>query len=195
MERYKGIEQSCTLFGRVLLYRLVTSARARHIRLAVTAEGVCFLTVPYGTGERMISKVITEKGPWIFEKIDYFSARVLKNPHTKLGTGGRREYLAYKEQARTIVEKKLHHFKQFYDVSWKRVSIKNMTSRWGSCSKLGNLNFSYKLSLLPEKLMDYIIVHEMCHLLELNHEERFWDHVARAIPEYALRRKELRKYL
>jgi predicted metal-dependent hydrolase len=194
MVRSKGIEKSFSFSDRVLPYRLVVSSRARHIRLLVTREGVCFLTVPYGTREHVISQVITEKGPWILEKMEYFSARIMKNPLTKLGTGGRREYLTHKEHTRSLIEKKLHHFNQFYSVKWKRISIKNMTSRWGSCSKLGNLNFSYKVALLPEELLDYIVVHEMCHLLELNHSASFWRQVARSIPDYLSKRRALRKY-
>jgi predicted metal-dependent hydrolase len=105
----------------------------------------------------------------------------------------RKEYLKNKEQARTFVKEKLEHFNQFYNLTWQRVSIRNQKRRWGSCSQKGNLNFNYKILFLPERCADYIIVHELCHLQEFNHSRRFWELVARAIPDYREMRKELRK--
>lgn len=106
--------------------------------------------------------------------------------------GGKR-FDQYKEKARTLAEERIRHFNQAYDFKFNRISIKNHKSRWGSCSRKGNLNFNYKIALLPERLADYIIVHELCHLGELNHSRKFWDLVAKTIPDYSKARKELRK--
>jgi hypothetical protein len=93
-------------------------------------------------------------------------------------------YLANKEKARALVTERLRYFNQFYDFSWKRVSIKDTKRRWGSCSKKGNLNFCYKVALLPPEVADYIVVHELCHLGQFNHSRDFWGLVAKTIPEY-----------
>jgi hypothetical protein len=87
---------------------------------------------------------------------------------------------------------RLHAYNALYRYTFKRVSIRNTKSRWGSCSEHGNLNFSYKLLFLPEPLADYIVVHELCHLQELNHSPRFWQLVAQTFPDYKERRKVLR---
>ena len=63
---------------------------------------------------------------------------------------------------------------------------------WGSCSSKKNLNFSYRLYFLPEYLSDYIIIHELCHLKEMNHSKRFWDLVALVCPSYKDYRRELK---
>ncbi len=108
-------------------------------------------------------------------------------------TKNRGEYLALKEKAREIVTTRLAHFNQHYGYSWNRVSIKNQKTRWGSCSSKGNLNFSYKIALLPAHIADYIIVHELCHLAQMNHSKNFWDLVAETIPNHREIRNELRK--
>ena len=101
-------------------------------------------------------------------------------------------YKKHKELARIYIHNKLEYYNQFYDFSYNRVSIKNHKSRWGSCSAKRNLNFNYKILFLPEHVGDYIIVHELCHLKELNHSKRFWDLVGKAVPNYKDIRKQLR---
>ena len=75
---------------------------------------------------------------------------------------------------------------------YRRVSIKDQKTCWGSCSRKGNLNFNYKLLFLPEHLQDYVIVHELAHLVELSHSRRFWAVVAGVLPDWRVRRRELR---
>src|SRR3989344_7685345 len=100
----------------------------------------------------------------------------------------RRDYVRYKETARALVKSRLVLYNQVYKFNINQVAIKNHTSRRGSCSKKGNLNFNYKVTLLPLELADYVIVHELCHLQELNHSKKFWKLVALTLPNY----KELR---
>lgn len=104
----------------------------------------------------------------------------------------RPSYLKHKERARALVHARLAHFNAAYGFSWGRVAIKNHKSRWGSCSKKGNLNFSYRIALLPAELADYIIIHELCHLGEFNHSPAFWALVARTCPSYRACRSALR---
>lgn len=104
-----------------------------------------------------------------------------------------KSYLLYKEETRKLVKKRLEYWNQFYNFSYKRIAIKNHKSRWGSCSKKGNLNFNYRLALISPHLADYVIVHELCHLGEFNHSPRFWALVARSMPDWKARRAELMK--
>lgn len=103
-----------------------------------------------------------------------------------------KHYLEHKEVARELVLARLHHFNKHYSYSWNRVSIRNQRRCWGSCSSKKNLNFSYKLLLLPPHLCDYIIVHELCHLKEMNHGRNFWKLVEETLPDYKQRIKELK---
>ena len=105
----------------------------------------------------------------------------------------RRNYKKYKEVARLLVLQRIARFNAFYQFNINRVSIKNTKSRWGSCSKKGNLNFNYKIALLPAELADYVIVHELCHLGEFNHSKKFWDLVAKTIPNYLQLKKRFQR--
>ena len=104
-----------------------------------------------------------------------------------------KHYLTHREAARAFVHERLAHWNAHYGLAYKRVAIRNQKTCWGSCSEKGNLNFSYKLLFLPPALADYVIIHELCHLAELNHSKSFWALVAQVCPDYAVHRAELRK--
>ena len=104
----------------------------------------------------------------------------------------RKDYLRQKEKARDLIQERLAHFGPLCGVRWKRIAIRNTRRSWGSCSSLGNLNFSYKLLYLPACLRDYVIVHELCHLKHLNHSPLFWAEVSAVMPDYKFRKRELR---
>ena len=103
-----------------------------------------------------------------------------------------KHYARHKEQARAVIVQRIEKYIGVYGFEFGRVAIRNTKSRWGSCSAKGNLNFSYRLLFLPEHLADYVVVHELCHLQELNHSSRFWQLVSQAVPDYKERRKALR---
>lgn len=103
-------------------------------------------------------------------------------------------YAAHKEVARTLIFEKLAYWNAYYNFSYNRVAIRNQRSRWGSCSSKANLNFNYKLLFLPECLIDYVVVHELCHLEELNHGPQFWNLVGKSLPEYMKQRQLLRVF-
>ena len=77
-------------------------------------------------------------------------------------------------------------------VRYGRITIRNQHTRWGSCSAQGNLNFNCLLMLCPEAVRDYVVIHELCHRLELNHSEKFWTEVERVMPDYKIHRKWLK---
>jgi len=103
-----------------------------------------------------------------------------------------KHYLTYKEQARTLVHERLNHYNEHYGFAYNRVAIRNQRRCWGSCTSLKNLNFSYKILFLPTELQDYIIVHELCHLEQLNHSENFWNLVEQTIPTWLELKSDLR---
>lgn len=168
-------------------YTLKRSRTTKRLRLSVSCSGLQ-VSAPYLTPEFFINNFIKQKIDWILEKILFFET---KKQETK-EIFADKSYYKYKERARAFVNQKLKAYKNDFD--FNRVSIKQQKTRWGSCSSGNNLNFNYKILFLPEKLADYIIVHELCHLKELNHSSKFWNLVGKYIPDYKERRRELKKY-
>lgn len=101
--------------------------------------------------------------------------------------------MACKARAKKIIQERLRHFNQEYSFVFERVAVKDLRSRWGSCSSKKNLNFHYKLLFLPVELLDYVVVHELCHLVEMNHSYKFWQLVGKTIPDYKKRVLWLRR--
>jgi predicted metal-dependent hydrolase len=171
-------------------YQLRRNKRSTSISLRVYQDGRVVVAAPMRVSLRAIRSLVTKQYAWIENKLrEYAKEYVSYMPH--MLRRNRKEYIEYKETARTLVHARLEHFNTYYRLSYNRVSIKETRSRWGSCSKKGNLNFSYKLALIPQELADYVIVHELCHIQELNHSKNFWQLVEKTIPNY----KELREKL
>jgi predicted metal-dependent hydrolase len=131
-----------------------------------------------------------------------------KRSHTRLTgetlaltvTDGRQETIHaaleawYRAQARVVFAARIAHCNAAYGFTFGRVSIKEQKSRWGSCSRAGNLNFNWRLLLAPLPVLDYVVYHELAHLKELNHSPRFWQIVARACPDFETHRAWLRRH-
>jgi predicted metal-dependent hydrolase len=90
----------------------------------------------------------------------------------------------YREQTKKLLDDKVPFFGKKLSISYKKIRIRNQKLRWGSCSKNGNLNFNLLLSALPVNVIDYIVVHELFHLIEFNHSDKFWKLVRHAYPTY-----------
>ncbi len=103
------------------------------------------------------------------------------------------DYKKHKETSRVLVHQKIAELNMHYGFPIRKVAIRDTKSRWGSCSKQGNLNFNYKILFLPPHIADYIIVHELCHLKEFNHSVNFWNLVAEVVPDHKAIRAELKK--
>ena len=180
--------ESITIQGQTIPYTLKISARAKHIRLAIYKDGSFVVTAPKRADKERVQSFIYDKSAWILQKINHFKAR----PHIGLGTGNAKEFIIHKERALRLVESRLTYFNAAYGYIWKNITIRNQSTRWGSCSKQGNLNFNYKIVLLPPELADYIVVHELCHIGQLNHSSKFWDLFEQTIPDYKVLRKALK---
>ena len=99
----------------------------------------------------------------------------------------------YKALAKQILDPKVAHYAQQLNVVPARVRISSAKTRWGSCSGKKNLNFAWRLIMAEDRVIDYIVVHELAHLLELNHSSRFWAYVEGIIPDYRERNAQLKE--
>ena len=169
-------------------YTVKKSPRARSLRVSVYCDGKVVVAAPAFVGLEVVERFVAKKSQWIARTLEKFMPfrPVMRRKNSRI------EFLKHKEAARELVMRRVPELNKEYGFRVGRIAVRNQKSRWGSCSAQGNLNFNYRIALLPAHLSDYIIVHELCHLGEMNHGRRFWDLVARTMPDYRERRRELR---
>lgn len=180
--------KSIVVDGKEVFYELRLSARAQRLRLTVYPGGRLVLSVPQHTSTDRPDIFLHRHTDWILRAIERFSKK-------KKLPGGVRDYVKNRAQAHTLVKNRIAHLNAHYGFKIGRITIRNTSSRWGSCSKRGNLNFNYKIVHLRPELQDYIIVHELAHLKYFDHSKAFWSTVAEVIPNYKDVRRELRSFV
>lgn len=112
-----------------------------------------------------------------------------------LAPQGREHFVRwYSEHARTWLRRRVKGWAPRMGVSPKGIEVRDLGFRWGSCGQAGGLNFHWATITLPASVVDYVIVHELAHLIERNHSPEFWRRVARALPEYEQRKQWLAQH-
>jgi len=176
------MQKTILLADRPVTFTLKRFKRSKSVRFSVSSERALLVTAPKWVPYYFIEKTMRSRTDWILGTIAKMPAKA------SISRGG---YKKYKEAARALVEERLNYWNRFYGFSYGRVSIRDQKTRWGSCSKKGNLNFSWKLAVLPAHLSDYVVVHELCHLKEFNHSPKFWALVEQTVPDHKKYRSEL----
>ncbi len=171
-------------------YILRRSRRVRHIRLGVLPDGTVTVTMPYGIREEVAQRFVSQKEVWIREKKAYF-AQHQTEPYIRHTP---QEYRRVKEEARRVITEAVERYARGFGFRYRAIAIRNQSTRWGSCSKQGNVNFSYRLLFVPTEVREYVVVHELCHLQEMNHSKKFWSLVGHILPDYRARRILLHRY-
>lgn len=165
-------------------YRLIRSDR-KSIGIQITADGVV-VRAPKRLSAAEIDRFVQSKRNWIEGHLSKLPA-----PHPKFT---QTEIEALAQKALTVIPDRVRHFAPIVGVTYGRITIRNQRSRWGSCSGKGNLNFNCLLMLTPSHVVDYVVVHELCHRLEMNHSPKFWAQVERVLPDYQKSRDWLREH-
>lgn len=177
--------------GSGIAYLVRVHKKARGLKLTVYPDLRVVVTVPSRVPvrirEALIKEFVLEREAWIQNALSHFKSTDRPAPHSA------EDIARYKREALALVTERLHYFNTLYGFAYTKVSIKSQKTRWGSCSSKGALSFNYKITLLSPELADYLVVHELCHLSEMNHSPRFWKLVGKAVPEYARLRKDLKK--
>ncbi len=169
-----------------MAYTLIRSRR-KTISLQIAPDGTLTVRCPQRMAKRDVEAFLQEKESWIRKHQTHIAAR----PQLPALTPEELKSLA--ERAASVIPQRLQHFAPLVGVTYHRVTIRSQHTRWGSCSAKGNLNFNCLLMLAPPEVLDYVVVHELCHRRELNHSPAFWAEVARVLPGYAAQRKWLRE--
>ena len=160
-----------------LMYQLIRSRR-RSVGIRIEDSGEIIVRAPLRMPEREIRRVLESKRSWIEKTLKKISDR----PQLPKLTAEEVKVLADRA-LKEIPPRAAIRAKQI-GVTYGRITIRNQKTRWGSCSAKGNLNFNCLLMLCPEDVLDYVIVHELCHRKELNHSPRFWAEVEKILPDY-----------
>jgi len=160
----------------------------RSVRLSINSTGNLTASAPKWYPIWLINKFLEEKSEWIWKQLKDVDFSLTDQKEKE----DRESYKKNKELARKIIRERVEFFNRYYNFSYNRISIKNQKTCWGSCSQKGNLNFNYKLIDLEDKERDYVIVHELCHLKELNHGKEFWKLVSETFPDYKIIRRKIK---
>ena len=171
------------------MYTVKINPKSRYLRIRIQPGGEVLVAVPKNVSSSVVDKFLRDKQDWIEKKVKLME----QYPKTPKVTLSKKEIAVLKIKALTFAQERLIYFNTKYGYTWNTITVRQQKTRWGSCSRKGNLNFNYKIALLPEHLADYIVVHELCHLEEFNHSPKFWTLVARTILNYKERRRELRE--
>ena len=166
-----------------MTYTLIRSRR-KTVAIQITPAGEVLLRCPNRMGKKEAEAFLESKRSWIEAHL----ARLPK-PQPKLTAA---EISTLARQAAADLPPKVEAAAKAMGISYGRITVRSQRTRWGSCSAKGNLNFNCLLMLCPEEVREYVIIHELCHRVELNHSSRFWALVERYCPDYARHRKWLK---
>lgn len=168
-------------------YTIIRSRR-KTVAIQITPGGEVVLRCPNRMPKQEVLRFAESKRGWIEKHLAKLSAKPQLSPFTEA------ELRDLRDRAMRVIPVRTEYFAQLLGVSYGRITIRCQRSRWGSCSSAGNLNFNCLLTLVPPEVLDYVIVHELCHRLEMNHSQAFWEKVAKTLPDYSQQRKWLKDH-
>ena len=175
-----------------LEYELIRSRR-KTLAIEIKSDGRVLVRAPMRCPKRDIERFLLEKSAWITDhraKVLARRAQEESNPVSPLTDAQLRNL---KKRASLVIPERVAHFAPLIGVDYGAITIRSQKTRWGSCSSKGNLNFHCLLLLAPPEVLDYVVVHELCHRKQMNHSPRFWAEVGRVLPDYKIRVKWLKE--
>ena len=177
-----------------LPYTLIRSSR-KSCSISINPDGQITVRVPLHISEKEINHLLIDKRLWIITKYLEVQEHQKNRPVSDLTDVQRaaleRRYIA---AAKNYFPKRVAYFVQFTGGSYSRITIRDQKTRWGSCSAKGTLSFNWRLMLAPPAILDYVVVHELCHLTYMNHSTSFWKKVESVYPDYRTARKWLKDH-
>ena len=169
-------------------YELVRSRR-KSISLQIKSDGRIVVRAPFRLAKYRIDNFVMEHGAWInrqLSKVKQYQAERYEITDRQRAEGI--------QKAKDIFPKRVAYFADRMGVAYGRITIREQKTRWGSCSGAGNLNFNWKLIFTGPDQLEYVVVHELAHLKQMNHSPAFWREVEAVLPDYRERRKKLKAF-
>ena len=166
-------------------YKVIYSVR-KTISIVVD-DCKIVVKAPMKTDIATIEKLLTKHSAWIEKNIRVQEKK--RELHRELAP---EEIKHLKKSAREYLTEKTQHYAAIMGLNYGRITITSAKKRFGSCSSSGNISYSYRLMLYPEPAREYVVVHELAHLIEMNHSKRFYEIIAKILPDYKYRKKLLK---
>lgn len=164
----------------------VTVIRSNRKTVAVQVNPDLSVTVraPGRASRKDIERILKEKEDWILKHIELMREKKAAYDAVEKERLTDGEIRALAKKALDYIPERAAYFAKRIGVDYGRITIRNQRTRWGSCSSKGNLNFNCLLMLTPAEVIDYVVVHELCHRKEMNHSKAFWNEVEKVLPDY-----------
>lgn len=168
----------------------IIRSRRRTIGLHIGSDAQLTVRAPMRASQRSIDRILAQKHAWILAAQDKMRRRLSEAPLPIPA----RFLKDYKRQAQQILSSRVQHYATQMQLKPSAIKVNSARRRWGSCSRRGNLNFSYRLIFAPLPVIDYVVVHELTHMHHLNHSRAFWDAVAEVLPDFRKHHRWLKEH-
>jgi len=176
----------------------ITKSWRKSISMSFDTHGVLQIKAPRFMSSAQIDNFLLKNASWIEKHYSKISERQLNKKHYFFGkelsdtSHIKKLESYYKTEAKNYIIPRCNELAQQYGFTHKGIRITSATTRWGSCSSKKTLNFSYRLIMSPPECIDYVIIHELCHLRQMNHSAKFWKEVFDIMPSYKIHEKHLK---
>lgn len=194
--------------------------KREKLSIHIDAIGLITVKAPKNISEETIIHAVKQNGKWIKAKLDEIT-KIKERPKTRVyDDQGKFFYLGkeyflhelietgelgeeelkknlkkfYIISCAKIIEERIRIYQQQLGVKPKNIEIVESNSQWGSCSSSKKLTFNYRLAMAPVEIIDYVIIHELCHLIHMNHDRSFWRRVGSIVPDYKKKQEYLAKH-
>ena len=165
---------------------LVRSSR-KTLAVQIRADGTVIARAPLRMPKDRILCFLSEKASWIRMQQGRMQEREKMRQQARIHLDAAQEK-ELRERAKSVLAQRTAYFARQIGVTYGRITVRDQKTRWGSCSQTGNLNFNFRLILAPSEVLDYVVVHELCHRRQMNHSTQFWQEVAQVLPDYRKRK-------
>lgn len=166
-----------------ITYTLIRSAR-KTIGLEIRPDGSILVRAPYRLSREKVELFVRQHADWIYKHRQQVLQKQEERKSEPVDRLTRTQLEELAARALEVIPKRVAYYAPLVGVTYGRITIRNQKTRWGSCSAKGNLNFNCLLMLASPEVLDSVVVHELCHRLEMNHSPRFYEQVRRVFPEY-----------
>lgn len=165
---------------------LVRSSR-KTLAVQIRADGTVIARAPLRMPKDRILCFLSEKASWIRMQQGRMQERENMRQQARIHLDAAQEK-ELRERAKSVLAQRTAYFARQIGVTYGRITVRDQKTRWGSCRQTGNLNFNFRLILAPSEVLDYVVVHELCHRRQMNHSTQFWQEVAQVLPDYRKRK-------